>query len=90
MEQSRDFYQELASNYDLRNSGKLVSTHLATVEQGPLYDVRFGYRDRAVRGCRLRRDALRRGGPRSGVTPRVAGSPPLTRSSSTSGPRRVF
>lgn len=33
VDQSRDFYQEIASNYDLRNSGNLVSTHLATVAQ---------------------------------------------------------
>jgi SAM-dependent methyltransferase len=29
---ARDFYQEIAPNYDLRNSGNLVSTHLATVD----------------------------------------------------------
>ena len=28
--QARDFYQEIAPNYDLRNSGNLVFTHLAT------------------------------------------------------------
>src|SRR5215475_7038967 len=28
---ARDFYQEIAASYDLRNSGNLVSTHLATV-----------------------------------------------------------
>lgn len=41
---SREFYQEIAPYYDLRNSGNLVSTHLATVaelqkahaERGPL------------------------------------------------------
>jgi SAM-dependent methyltransferase len=31
VDRSRDFYQEIASSYDLRNSGNLVSTHLATV-----------------------------------------------------------
>lgn len=31
--QARDFYQEIAPNYDLRNSGNLVSTHLSTVAQ---------------------------------------------------------
>src|SRR5262249_59132759 len=30
-DRARDFYQEIAPNYDLRNSGNLVSTHLATV-----------------------------------------------------------
>jgi len=31
VDRARDFYQEIASYYDLRNSGSLVSTHLATV-----------------------------------------------------------
>lgn len=30
---SREFYQEIAPYYDLRNTGNLVSTHLATVAQ---------------------------------------------------------
>src|SRR5262249_30912952 len=30
-DQAQDFYQEIAPNYDLRNSGSLVFTHLATV-----------------------------------------------------------
>lgn len=33
VDRARDFYQEIASHYDLRNSGNLVSTHLATVAQ---------------------------------------------------------
>jgi ubiquinone/menaquinone biosynthesis C-methylase UbiE len=33
VDRARDFYQEIATNYDLRNSGSLVSTHLATVVQ---------------------------------------------------------
>jgi SAM-dependent methyltransferase len=33
VDRARDFYQEIAHNYDLRNSGNLVSTHLATVAQ---------------------------------------------------------
>jgi SAM-dependent methyltransferase len=31
VDRARDFYQEIAPSYDLRNSGNLVSTHLATV-----------------------------------------------------------
>jgi ubiquinone/menaquinone biosynthesis C-methylase UbiE len=33
VDRARDFYQKIAPNYDLRNSGNLVSTHLATVAQ---------------------------------------------------------
>lgn len=33
VDRAKDFYQEIAPNYDLRNSGNLVSTHLATVAQ---------------------------------------------------------
>lgn len=33
VDQSRDFYHEIAPNYDLRNSGNLVSTHLSTVAE---------------------------------------------------------
>lgn len=33
VDRARDFYQEIAANYDLRNSGNLVSTHLSTVAQ---------------------------------------------------------
>ncbi|WP_239332343.1 class I SAM-dependent methyltransferase [Frankia sp. CiP3] len=33
VDRAQDFYQEIASNYDLRNSGNLVSTHLTTVAQ---------------------------------------------------------
>jgi ubiquinone/menaquinone biosynthesis C-methylase UbiE len=33
VDRARDFYQEIAPNYDLRNSGSLVSTHLAAVAQ---------------------------------------------------------
>lgn len=33
VERAKDFYQEIAPSYDLRNSGNLVSTHLATVAQ---------------------------------------------------------
>lgn len=33
VDRARDFYQEIAPNYDLRNSGNLISTHLATVAQ---------------------------------------------------------
>jgi ubiquinone/menaquinone biosynthesis C-methylase UbiE len=33
VDRARDFYQEIARSYDLRNSGNLVSTHLATVAQ---------------------------------------------------------
>lgn len=33
VERAVDFYQKITPNYDLRNSGNLVSTHLATVAQ---------------------------------------------------------
>jgi ubiquinone/menaquinone biosynthesis C-methylase UbiE len=33
VEYARDFYQEIAESYDLRNSGNLVATHLETVKQ---------------------------------------------------------
>jgi ubiquinone/menaquinone biosynthesis C-methylase UbiE len=33
VEHARDFYQEIAESYDLRNSGNLVATHLETVRQ---------------------------------------------------------
>jgi len=33
VDRARDFYQEIAPYYDLRNSGNLVSTHLSTVAQ---------------------------------------------------------
>ncbi|HEX5495292.1 MAG TPA: class I SAM-dependent methyltransferase [Mycobacteriales bacterium] len=33
VDRARRFYQEIASSYDLRNSGNIASTHLATVAQ---------------------------------------------------------
>lgn len=33
VDRAKDFYQEITPYYDLRNSGNLVSTHLATVSQ---------------------------------------------------------
>ncbi len=40
VDRARDFYGEIARNYDLRNSGNLVSTHLATVAE--LQSIRRG------------------------------------------------